>query len=88
MCWVYLKLFERIYAPLTAGLLALFREDRTLAEEKRCELNACISTSVRTWMQSCGGRPQNRCLIRPSANKIPVGAPITGTNSRGNGGRR
>ena len=38
--WVaFLKLFEKIYAPLTAGLLAPFRGDRLLAEEKRCELD-------------------------------------------------
>jgi DNA-binding transcriptional ArsR family regulator len=39
ICVVYLKLFERIYAPLTAGLLSPFRGDRLLAEEKRCELD-------------------------------------------------
>jgi hypothetical protein len=33
------KLFEKIYAPLTAGLLQPFRGDRVLAEEKRCELD-------------------------------------------------
>ena len=35
----FLKLFERIYAPLTAGLLKPFRGDRVLAEDKRCELD-------------------------------------------------
>jgi len=35
----FLKLFEKIYAPLTAGLLQPFRGDRVLAEEKRCELD-------------------------------------------------
>jgi hypothetical protein len=39
ICVVFLKLFERIYAPLTAGLLAPFRGDRILKEEKRCELD-------------------------------------------------
>ena len=39
ICVVFLKLFEKIYAPLTAGLLAPFRGDRTLAEEKRCQLD-------------------------------------------------
>jgi hypothetical protein len=34
-----LKLFEKIYAPLTAGLLAPFRGDRILADEKRCQLD-------------------------------------------------
>ena len=35
----FLKLFEKIYAPLTAGLLQPFRGDRVLVEEKRCELD-------------------------------------------------
>jgi hypothetical protein len=39
ICLVFLKLFEKIYAPLTAGLLAPFRGDRVLAEEKRCQLD-------------------------------------------------
>ena len=39
ICVVFLKLFEKIYAPLTAGLLAPFRGDRILREEKRCELD-------------------------------------------------
>jgi len=39
ICLVFLKLFEKIYAPLTAGLLAPFRGHRILAEEKRCQLD-------------------------------------------------
>jgi hypothetical protein len=39
ICLVFLKLFEKIYAPLTAGLLAPFRGDRILVEEKRCQLD-------------------------------------------------
>ena len=39
VCLIFLKLFERIYAPLTAGLLKPFRGDRKLAEEKRCTLD-------------------------------------------------
>jgi hypothetical protein len=39
ICVAFLKLFERIYAPLTAGLLAPFRGDRALPEEKRCTLD-------------------------------------------------
>jgi len=38
ICLVFLKLFEKIYAPLTAGLLAPFRGDRILVEEKRAQL--------------------------------------------------
>jgi hypothetical protein len=36
---VFLKLFERIYAPLTAGLLKPFAGDRNLAPDKRCQLD-------------------------------------------------
>jgi hypothetical protein len=32
-------LFEKIDAPLTAGLLRPFRGDQVLAEGKRCELD-------------------------------------------------
>ena len=39
ICVAFLKLFEKIYAPLTAGLLSPVRGDRRLAEEKRCELD-------------------------------------------------
>ncbi|MCC6365029.1 MAG: hypothetical protein IT165_16050 [Bryobacterales bacterium] len=39
ICVAFLKLFEKIYAPLTTGLLQPFRGDRTLAEEKSCELD-------------------------------------------------
>jgi len=35
LCLVFLKLFERIYAPLTAGILRPFPVDRVLTEEKR-----------------------------------------------------
>ena len=39
ICVLFLKLFERIYAPLTAGLLKPFSGDRNLAEDKRCQLD-------------------------------------------------
>jgi len=39
ICVAFLKLFEKIYAPLTAGLLAPVRGDRRLPDEKRCELD-------------------------------------------------
>jgi hypothetical protein len=39
ICFVFLKLFEKIYAPLTAGLLRPFSADRKLAEEKRSTLD-------------------------------------------------
>src|SRR5882724_2319769 len=39
ICVVSLKLFDKIYAPLTAGLMAPFRGDRILVEQKRCQLD-------------------------------------------------
>lgn len=39
ICIAFLKLFERIYAPLTAGLLAPFRGDRALPDDRRCTLD-------------------------------------------------
>jgi hypothetical protein len=39
ICVLFLKLFERIHAPLTAGLLKPFAGDRNLAPDKRCQLD-------------------------------------------------
>ena len=39
ICVLFLKLFERIYAPLTAGLLRPIAADAVLAEEKRHRLD-------------------------------------------------
>ena len=48
ICVAFLKLFEKVYAPLTAGLLAPFRGDRALTKEKRCTLD-------RLYQQICDG---------------------------------
>ena len=39
ICVAFLKLFEKIYAPLTAGLLSPVHGDRALPDEKRCALD-------------------------------------------------
>jgi hypothetical protein len=39
ICLVFLKLFERIYAPLVAGLLAPVSGDEKLPEKKRTQLD-------------------------------------------------
>lgn len=39
ICLVFLKLFERIYAPLTAGLLRPFAGDSNLPCDKRSQLD-------------------------------------------------
>jgi hypothetical protein len=40
ICLVFLKLFERIYAPLTAGLLQPVSADSTLQQQKRTQLDS------------------------------------------------
>jgi hypothetical protein len=49
----FLKLFEKIYAPLTAGLLKPLRGDCMLAEEKRCELDRLYQIVCDDWMRFC-----------------------------------
>jgi hypothetical protein len=39
ICLVFLKLFERIYAPLTAGLLSPIKADAKLEARKRSQLD-------------------------------------------------
>jgi hypothetical protein len=39
ICLVFLKVFERIYAPLTAGLLSPFPADSKLQQKKRSQLD-------------------------------------------------
>jgi hypothetical protein len=39
ICLVFLKLFERVYAPLTAGLLSPVAADSRLADDKRDRLD-------------------------------------------------
>jgi hypothetical protein len=39
ICLVFLKLFEKIYAPLTAGLLQPFVRDKELQQQKRSQLD-------------------------------------------------
>ncbi len=57
ICLVFLKLFEKVYAPLTAGLLAPFRGDRILVDEKRCQLDRLyqrISDNLDAILQAVG----------------------------------
>jgi hypothetical protein len=39
ICLVFLKLFERIYAPLTAGLLSPVSGDTKLEQQKRSQMD-------------------------------------------------
>ena len=69
ICLVFLKLFEKVYAPLTAGLLAPFRGDRLLPEENAAPSTASINASPMTWMPS----------FEPSASKLSRDLPATRT---------
>jgi len=39
ICLVFLKLFERVYAPLTAGLLSPIAADARIADQNRSQLD-------------------------------------------------
>jgi len=39
ICLIFLKLFERVYAPLTAGLLSPVSADRQIDQQKRSQLD-------------------------------------------------
>jgi hypothetical protein len=39
ICLVFLKLFERVYAPLTAGLLQPYRADSKLQDHRSTQLD-------------------------------------------------
>jgi hypothetical protein len=57
ICLVFLKLFERVYAPLTAGLLAPVVADARLAEEKRHRLDRLyhrVITDLDALLQAVG----------------------------------
>jgi hypothetical protein len=59
ICLLFLKLFERVYAPLTAGLLRPVLADTRLAEEKRHRLDRLyqrIVTDLDALLQAIGLR--------------------------------
>jgi hypothetical protein len=59
ICLVFLKLFERVYAPLTAGLLRPVTADARLAEEKRHRLDRLyqrIVTDLEALLEAVGLR--------------------------------
>lgn len=46
ICLVFLKLFDRIYAPLAAGLLHPYRRDRTMSPERLTQLDTLYQSVV------------------------------------------
>jgi hypothetical protein len=47
ICVVFLKLFEKLYAPRTSGILKPFRPDRLVADDKATRLDKLYRTVVR-----------------------------------------
>src|ERR1700694_4128867 len=60
VCVLFLKLFERIYAPLTAGLLQPFPGDRNRAQDNRCQLDRLyqrVSDDLDALLSAVGLKP-------------------------------
>src|SRR5712671_6941274 len=76
VCLIFLKLFDRVYAPLTAGLLQPVAGDATLLQRKRSPLDRLyqrITNALDRLLHALG-------LVFSSSineNKILVDAPIT-----------
>ncbi len=79
ICLVFLKLFERIYAPLTADLLSPVPADAKLRSQSRSQLDRLyqrvVTTSTRSFRPSVS-KPRESSF--QNANKMPVTSPITG----------
>jgi hypothetical protein len=77
VCLIFLKLFDRVYAPLTTGLLNPVPGDAALSPPKRSGLDRLyqrITDGLDRLLRALGlvfSQPVNE-------NKIPVHAPITG----------
>jgi hypothetical protein len=60
ICLIFLKLFERVYAPLTAGLLTPIAADARLEPHKRSQLDRPINKSPTTstvWFAPSASKP-------------------------------
>jgi len=76
ICVVFLKLFERIYAPQTCGLLASFSGDKKLATEKRSQLDrlyACVSPDLDELLRAVGLKDR-RLKFRVTGTKFSLRA--------------
>jgi hypothetical protein len=75
VCLIFLKLFDRLWAPLAAGLLSPVPGDAALPQQKRSRLDRVyqrVSTALDQLIRLIGlvSSPDNE-------NKVPVEAPIT-----------
>jgi hypothetical protein len=75
VCLIFLKLVDRIYAPLAAGLLSPVPGDATLPRQKRSLLDRLYQrlTAALDHLTRAIGLASSST----NANEIPVGAPIT-----------
>ena len=76
ICLVFLKLFEKVYAPLAAGLFHPYPGDRRLATERLTQLDRLyqkVVNALDNLVTAVGLK-----VAPPNENKIPVAAPITG----------
>jgi hypothetical protein len=69
ICLVFLKLFEKIYAPLTAGLMAPLSGDPPWRKRNAASLTAYTNASATPWTYSCG----------KSVSRSPRDSSVTGT---------
>jgi len=77
ICLVFLKLFERVYAPLTAGLLSPFKADKTLKSHRRSQLSPLSARHRRSRYPRPSRRLKSRVTSTSSENKIPTTGTIT-----------
>ncbi len=78
ICLVLLKLFERVYAPLTAGLLSPLTADAKLPNQSGSQLDRLYQrVAERPRHARSGRRTQSRVTPASSENKIPIRATIT-----------
>src|SRR5258706_11205734 len=62
ICLVFLKLFERVYAPLTAGLLSPVKTDARLENQRRSQLDRLyqrVADELDNLLSALGLRPSN-----------------------------
>ena len=74
ICLVFLKLFERVYAPLTAGLLSRIKRDANREARKRSQLDRRYQHVVDDLEALVRASRVNHPL---NGNKIPVTGTIT-----------
>ena len=78
ICLVFLKLFQRVYAPLTAGLLSPIKADAGLHKPTPIATRPPLPARRRRSRQAHSSRrPQSRMTAVPNANEILVMSPIT-----------